>query len=147
MGPFFPTVVVEDPPITLPSASAAVLYKTKSAVNRRLGAEERRLPPADAEYVVSFQGTKFSEPSMLLYSQRKEPVFVNMSGYATVTTEGFAQYVSEIFPCMDSMLSTLGVVPYITGHSLGGSAATLFALTLGSPAYKEVVTFGAMPTT
>jgi len=132
---------VVDPPIVLPAATAAVLYKTKTGDRRRLGGG-----PADAKYVLAFQGTKFSEPAMLMYSQKKEAVYVDMGGgYSTVTTEGFAMYTSEIFPCMDSMLSSLGKVPYITGHSLGGSAATLYAEKSGS--YVELVTFGAMPTT
>jgi len=85
-----------------------------------------------------------------MYSQKKEAVYVDMGGYSTVTTEGFAVYTSEIFPCMDSMLSELEntveeFLPYITGHSLGGSAATLYAEKYGS--YVELVTFGAMPTT
>merc|ERR1719453_2738864 len=121
--------------VVLPTGYAAILYKTKVG-----GAS-----PWDAKYVVSFQGTKFSEPAMLMYTLQKEAVYVDLDGVDIVTTEGFAKYVAETGPCIADLIETYNIpIQYITGHSLGGAAATLFKQA-GKPG--TLVTFGAPPTT
>jgi hypothetical protein len=91
--------------------------------------------------VASFQGTKMHDASMLEYTYKRNPVYITSGGWATVTTEGYAMYFSQLATCMSSLSST---PTYITGHSLGGAAATMYAGMLGTGA---LVTFGAPPTT
>jgi len=121
-----------------PAAYASILYKTKGTTG-------------DEKYVVAFQGTKFDEPAMLLYTLSKEPVYVAYGPASTVTTLGFAMYIAQLFPCMVEQASSIkDSIDYITGHSLGGAAATLFKL-FATDAFdivstSELVTFGAPPT-
>lgn len=110
-----------------PAAFGSVLYKMKS--NRK-------------EYVLSFQGTQFEDKAMLKYTLMKDPVALKWGGVSTITTEGFAMYVAQLFPCIESLASGVPI-KWITGHSLGGAAATLYKATGGD---GGLVTFGALPT-
>jgi len=131
----------EDPPaapLPLPAAYAALLYKTRTDAS-----------VFDKEFAAAFQGTKMDEPSMMFYSLNRAPVYFSWKGADFVTTEGFALYTSETFPCVSSFVDEItdlqGQLTWITGHSLGGSAATLYAMTdYGNGA--TLVTFGALPT-
>merc|ERR1711988_1276603 len=106
------------------------------------------------------------EPDMLQYTMEKNPVLANLNFFIAsegntalsptktiVTTQGFAKYVKETIPCIESMRTDLKSVygkspDYITGHSLGGSAATVYMslANIVSPGI-ELVTFGAPATT
>jgi len=112
-----------------PAAYASILYKSFTT-----------------DYVVAFQGTKFDEPAMLEYTLMKDPVVVEFKGTKTVTTVGFAKYIAQLFPCMVPHAESIkDDIAYITGHSLGGAAATLFSV-LGPATSGALVTFGAPPT-
>jgi hypothetical protein len=86
---------------------------------------------------------------MLFYSMSKDPVYFSWEGADFVTSEGFALYTSETFPCVSSFVDEItdlqGELTWVTGHSLGGAAATLYAMTNYGNGVS-LVTFGAMPT-
>jgi hypothetical protein len=127
------------------------------------------------EYVVAFQGTKASDLSMVNYNSDQEPVFVQIGSQPQVIPNGYFRYMSANVPCLADMINAgmqagymgAGVVmepSYITGHSLGGAAATLFAkldptwinpelrgsssdpMNRDPTTYTRLVTFGAAPT-
>jgi hypothetical protein len=102
------------------------------------------------EYIVAFQGTKATDLSMLQYNTRQSPVFTFIGDDPIIVPEGYYDYMSGMLPCFDYMTDTgngvIDKVPtFITGHSLGGAAATLYA---GSKTWSDskLVTFGAAPT-
>merc|ERR1719421_2169106 len=104
---------------------------------------------------------------MIRYTYETDPVFFeyknHYAGFHTgaVVTNGLAQYLYQLINCVDSlyweigdpMITTmLGIdkVDYITGHSLGGAAATLYTQLqipggmIGTDTF--LVTFGAPAT-
>jgi hypothetical protein len=124
-----------DPPLAtvpLPAAYAALLYKKPKVLSAY-------------EFAVSFQGSKYDEPSMLFYSLKKDPVYFEYNGAKIVTTEGYALYTALTIPCIEDLVSNQDVdeVSWITGHSLGGAAATIYKMVGGE---GDLVTFGAPPT-
>lgn len=60
---------------------------------------------------------------------------------------GYLKYVNRIYPYASKLLASLAGAPlFVTGHSMGGAAATLFAAknSIGSPVKVDaLVTFGA----
>jgi len=114
---------------TAPAAFASILCK----IDTTTGCS------GSSEKVLTFQGTKLDEPEMLLYSALKTPVMFG----GIVTTEGYAMYLTQLYDCVVNAASE-NPPNYITGHSLGGAAATLFSLLTNSGA---LVTFGAPPMT
>jgi hypothetical protein len=127
------------------------------------------------EYVVVFQGTKANDHSMLQYNMRQRPVFTYIGEFPQIVAEGQFHYMSSLVECVSYMIddkattaagfdiypattttfTTADMQPtFITGHSLGGTAATLFAKSKKawtspsdvSAKYPRLVTFGAAPT-
>merc|ERR1719502_1853915 len=88
--------------------------------------------------VASFQGTKMHDASMMDYSLKRDPIYLQFGGAATVIQEGYALYVAHLFLCMYAKPSP----DYVTGHSLGGAAANVYHKIVGG----SLVTFGAPPT-
>merc|ERR1711871_1033727 len=100
------------------------------------------------------------QPAMLFYILQKNPVFFSTSidpGTANdagsvdfVMTDGMALYVSQTFPCIAQLSNQIGEdVSWITGHSLGGAAATFYKMVVDTPDSEikpTLVTFGALPT-
>jgi hypothetical protein len=83
------------------------------------------------ESVASFQGTKAADHSMMYYNLHQDPVFITLGSEYAIITEGHFDYVSNLIECVYDMVYTswydIGYEPtFITGHSLGGAAATLF---------------------
>jgi hypothetical protein len=103
-----------------------------------------------AEYIVAFQGTKTTDVSMLQYNFRQSPVLTIVGSTPVIIPEGYYDYMSGLLPCMDDMTIWTAVPPtFITGHSLGGAAATLYAQSKaawGDDSNTKLVTFGAAPT-
>jgi hypothetical protein len=84
------------------------------------------------ETVAAFQGTKADDPTMIQYNIDTKPMFVWVGGNPVLITEGHLRYVGSLIDCMydlsDAAWMYFGREPtFITGHSLGGAAATLFA--------------------
>jgi hypothetical protein len=113
----------------------------------------------DDEIVLAFQGTQMHKFAMLQYTFKADPIFFEYVNYfsghhsGAVVTEGLALYMFQLINCVDSIYYAIpGKVSYITGHSLGGSAATLYSqLQMGSPIptighETFLVTFGAPAT-
>merc|ERR1711988_1443329 len=109
--------------VLLPAAYASILYKMRYGQKK---------------YVIAFQGTKFDEPAMLAYTISKDPVYYTYGSKSVVTTEGFAMYVAKLFDCIESMSTGLSIYQ-ITGHSLGGAAATLYKVMVSN---AGLTTFG-----
>jgi hypothetical protein len=89
---------------------------------------------------------------MMGYIINKDPVYfetdVDGSGDSVniLMTGGLAAYTAETYPCIAKLSNEIDEdVTWITGHSLGGAAATLYKLVIDSP-LAELVTFGAIPT-
>jgi hypothetical protein len=96
------------------------------------------------EWVVTFMGVKpMTEPSMFMYTIMQSPVYAQWGTTTVVTTEGYALYLGQMIYCM-SVLAAGKKEPYVTGHSLGGSAAALYA-SLGVNSDAFLVTFGSSP--
>jgi hypothetical protein len=124
------------------------------------------------EYVVAFQGTKANDLSMVEYNSEQTPVLVWFNEFPAIIPKGYFNYMKELVMCLSYFIDVgmfgglmgTGVITepsFITGHSLGGAAATLFAKTqmhwidpstresmLGGSVdtYPRLVTFGAAPT-
>jgi hypothetical protein len=88
----------------------------------------------DGEVVLAFQGTQITKYEMFAYTILAAPVFFEYKNYyagfktGAVVTEGLAMYVFQLLNCVDSIFWAIpGKLGYITGHSLGGSAATLYS--------------------
>merc|ERR1711998_464520 len=98
------------------------------------------------EYVVAFQGTKASDHTMIQYNVQQAPVFTYIGTSPAIVPEGYFAYMSSLVDCMtwmidqaqysgwdiypdtSSIFTSADMQPkFITGHSLGGAAATLFA--------------------
>merc|ERR550514_1046729 len=130
----------------MPNAFASLLYKTVSTSTKH--SSWRR------EYAVAFQGVKMDEPGMMFYLLNKKPVYwkTNVDGAGAMTTfattEGYALYTQETFPCIAYMSNTIKEdVSWITGHSLGGAAATLYSMVIDKGRQpSRLVTFGAVAT-
>jgi hypothetical protein len=119
------------------------------------------------EYVVAFQGTKSTDHSMIAYNVNQKPLFTYIGESPVIAPEGVYWYMESLAECLMWMLSDpsgFDVYPstlsnkqptFITGHSLGGNAATLFAkydadwtdTTIACPTckYPRLVTFGSPP--
>ncbi|EGB04061.1 hypothetical protein AURANDRAFT_67476 [Aureococcus anophagefferens] len=122
------------------------------------------------EYVVSFQGTKATDLTMIQYNNDQVPVMVVLGVTPFIIPRGYYRYMNENEDCLMQMIAMgfddymgtggYGVEPsFITGHSLGGAAATLFSKKIphwydislrsgeGFPtfSYPRLVTFGAAP--
>jgi hypothetical protein len=118
------------------------------------------------EYVVAFQGTKSSDHTMLPYNFNQKPLFTYIGESPVVCPEGVYWYMESLAECMSWMIddpSGFDVYPsslsnkqptFITGHSLGGNAATLYAKSKAAWSdstacptckYPRLVTFGAPP--
>merc|ERR550514_348037 len=105
------------------------------------------------DIVLAIQGTQMHKIEMYEYSMLTSPIMfeyknAGIGGYygpyttAAVVTEGLAKYVYQLLFCMDYLTSKLGKeLGYITGHSLGGSAATLYAQLLMPNGLMGVSTF------
>merc|ERR1719231_1331024 len=122
------------------------------------GEETRELSPAtgglpssygsvltkSGEYVIAFMGVKAAtEPAMFMYTMMQTPVYAQYEDTMVVTTEGYALYLGQMLYCI-SVLTDGMEEPYVTGHSLGGSAASLYA-SLGVSPGAFLVTFGSSP--
>jgi hypothetical protein len=88
----------------------------------------------EGEVVLAFQGTQITKYEMFAYTILAAPVFFEYKNYyagfktGAVVTEGLAMYVFQLLNCVDSIFWAIpGKLGYITGHSLGGSAATLYS--------------------
>jgi hypothetical protein len=112
----------------------------------------------EPEYIVVFQGTKATDMSMVQYNLDVEPVFAFLNANsATIMPGGYYRYMSSLLTCMDDMIASPfdgvsnSVPTFITGHSLGGAAATLYAQSKAewltqTDTTPRLVTFGAAPT-
>merc|ERR1711871_1617686 len=120
-------------------------------------------------------GTELDDPEMFGFIVAQDPVlltytsetgsgtvFPSSNGWTSqvVLQEGYALYMTQVIPCIDKMVASLdeiGIVPsFVTGHSLGGATATVYAEFLmagdslrgselfGSSMY--LATFGSPPT-
>jgi hypothetical protein len=132
----------------------------------------KELSPGYPEYVVAFQGTKAGDSSMLAYQFNQKPLFTYIGYMPVIVPEGVYWYMESLATCMlwmidpgngfdiysswmDSSLTiTSATEPtFITGHSLGGNAATLFIKSKTewvnpssvSGTYPRLVTFGSPP--
>jgi len=115
-----------------PAAYSSVLYKQAQS-------------SALKKYVLTFQGTSLDDTSMLVYNLKKQPVwFSHEGGTPVIAPMGYVMYISKVIACLDGKLAgedTSGW--YITGHSLGGAAASLFKAATGFAG--NLVTFGTPP--
>jgi len=142
----------DDPVATVPkpAAYAALLYKCKGT---------KDYCTSGKEYAVSFQALALDQPGMLFYILQKNPVYysTDVDGAGTsvnfVTTDGMAMYTSDTFPCIAKLSNQIAPyaedVSWVTGHSLGGAAATLYQMVVDSTITGKkptLVTFGALPT-
>merc|ERR1711988_1963556 len=112
----------------MPAAYASVLYK-----------QYFEYP---TEYVLTFMGTKLTEPEMVYYSLQRDPIIATYGNNEVVTTQGYAEYIQQLLPCIDCLTATLSL-DFVVGHSLGGAAATLYSIL--KPGGYDLVTFGAPP--
>merc|ERR1712167_265223 len=131
---------------SLPGAYASLIYKQNKWISSK------------KEYVVTFMGTKtMTEPSMMFYNMQQQPTLFEFTptpgnNLYVLTTYGYALYVMDLLPCLFDMVQNTKL-NYITGHSLGGAAASIFATLLhldGSLVdpmgdTTQLVTFGAPP--
>merc|ERR1719453_660341 len=142
----------DDPVATVPkpAAYAALLYKCKGT---------KDYCTSGKEYAVSFQALALDQPGMLFYILQKNPVYystdVDGAGDTVnfVTTDGMAMYTSDTFPCIAKLSNQIAPyaedISWVTGHSLGGAAATLYQMVVDSTYTGKkptLVTFGALPT-
>jgi len=114
------------------------------------------------EYIVAFQGTKGSDIGMIQYNTRRNPIFVFVGDRPAIIPNGFYDYMSSLIFCLDdqqdetyrdSSDNWVATSPaFITGHSLGGAASTLYASSRSAwvnpsgNTFPRLVTFGAGPT-
>jgi hypothetical protein len=109
------------------------------------------------EYVVAFQGTKGNDFSMMQFNNRLQPIAAYWDSKVHIVAEGHYLYMNSLTECLDWFQSTAtsSVPTFVTGHSLGGAAATLYAkgktawttgVTATNTFYPRLVTFGAAPT-
>jgi len=119
------------------------------------------------EYIVAFQGTKGTDLSMFQYNTRQNPMFTFIGEEAFIIPNGYFDYMVSLVYCLDNQIDQTyknsndewqSTTPaFITGHSLGGGAATLYAASRPSwggggntngigTTYPRLVTFGAGPT-
>jgi hypothetical protein len=109
------------------------------------------------EYVVAFQGTKANDMSMIQFSTKAEPMAAYWDGKVHIVAEGHYMYMSSLLDCFDWFMDDTGTVPaFVTGHSLGGAAATLYhkgksvwatySAANVNTFYPRLVTFGATAT-
>jgi hypothetical protein len=106
------------------------------------------------EYVVAFQGTKGNDFAMIQYSLDQQPIAVSVGSTVMIVASGHWSYMSSLMECFDWMQTETSSIPtFVTGHSLGGAAATLYVSsksTWTSQAarsfYPRLVTFGAAAT-
>merc|ERR1712091_763823 len=94
---------------------------------------------------------------MLTYFLNKKPVYfsTNVDSDAQtpvdfIMTEGMAMYTEQTFPCIAKLSNSIFEdISWITGHSLGGAAASLYKMVADVNSVSTIptlVTFGALPT-
>jgi hypothetical protein len=95
--------------------------------------------------VLAFQGTKKDDSSMLDYSFKQAPILVMGKMGPSIVPEGYVLYLSQLVDCVlkGSMQVPLN---FITGHSLGAAAASIFHDSFDVGKQGKLVTFGAPPT-
>merc|ERR1719162_2391631 len=99
------------------------------------------------EFIVSFQGTKSTDSSMVHYSLMNDPVYTCLGSVCNIVMDGYFQYMNGLKGCLDDFVDNHKVLAnsadgsfdgntkvhahttFITGHSLGGAAATIYAQT------------------
>jgi hypothetical protein len=121
------------------------------------------------EAVAVFQGTKAGDSTMFQYNLDQKPAYITLGSLKAVVPHGIYRYMNTLLPCMYAYLDvmpiggfssgssyTIDEPAFITGHSLGGAAATLFTQTKTAfmdpstrtvaDTYPRLVTFGSAPT-
>merc|ERR1711865_1152664 len=99
------------------------------------------------EFIVSFQGTKSTDSSMVHYSVMNDPVYTCLGTVCNIVKDGYFQYMNGLKGCLDDFVDNHVVLAnsaddsfdgntmdhahttFITGHSLGAAAATIYAQT------------------
>lgn len=122
------------------------------------GSYLKKITPEDGgdytETVVSFQGTKANDMGMLAFNTKNHPKAVYFDSQVHIVSEGHYAYMSSLLECFDWFMVETSTIPtFVTGHSLGGSAATLYyngktawktaADSNADSFYPRLVTFGS----
>merc|ERR1711865_1100972 len=97
------------------------------------------------EFIVAFQGTKTTDHSMMHYNMMNDPIYTCLGSSCNIMMDGYFQYMNGLKGCLDDFVDNHKVLAnsatynantfvhahttFITGHSLGGAAATIYAQT------------------
>merc|ERR1711865_1090099 len=97
------------------------------------------------EFIVAFQGTKSTDHSMWHYNMMMDPIYTCLGSSCSIIRSGFFHYMNGLKGCLDDFVDNHKVLAnsatydantfvhahttFITGHSLGGAAATIYAQT------------------